>query len=168
MKFDDVNTLPPDTFVAEFGGLYEHSPWVAEGAAQQRPFASREAMLKAFSDVVHQAGHDRQIALVRTHPELGHRAGIDPALTEASAQEQGSAGLDRLSPAEYAHFQSLNTAYRDKFGMPFVICVRKAGKAVILNAMAERLLSTPEAELAEALRQIDAIASLRLQDKVTA
>lgn len=168
MTLDDVNALPVPAFVAEFGGLYEHSPWVAEGAAKQRPFASKEAMLKAFSDVVQKAGHDRQIALVRAHPELGHRAGIDPALSEASAQEQGSAGLDRLSPAEYERFHSLNTAYRDKFGMPFVICVRKAGKAVILEAMAQRLASTPEAELAEALTQIDAIASLRLQDKVKA
>lgn len=167
MTLDDVNSLPVVAFVAEFGGLYEHSPWVAEGAAVQRPFASKEVMLKAFCSVVRKAGHDSQIALVRAHPELGHRVGVGPALSEASAQEQGSAGLDRLSPAEYERFQSLNTAYRDKFGMPFVICVRKAGKAVILEAMAQRLASTPEAELAEALAQIDAIASLRLQDKVS-
>ncbi|MCX2561353.1 2-oxo-4-hydroxy-4-carboxy-5-ureidoimidazoline decarboxylase [Acetobacter farinalis] len=166
MTLDEVNALPFPAFVAAFGGVYEHSPWVAEGAAVQRPFASREDMLKAFSGVVRQAGAARQIALVQAHPELGHRVGVDPALSEASAQEQGSAGLDRLSPADYAQFQSLNAAYRAKFGMPFVICVRKAGKAVILEAMARRLASTAEEELAEALAQIDAIASLRLQDKV--
>lgn len=169
MTLDDINRLSIENFVAEFGAIYEHSPWIAEKACAYRPFSDTAQMLGAFAQVVRQADKEAQLALVKAHPELGHRAGIDQALSTESQHEQGGAGLDRLTPAEYEQFHKLNTAYREKFGMPFVICVRKAGKspkAVILEAMATRLQSSPDAELAEALTQIDAIASLRLQDKV--
>lgn len=166
-----VNTMPDATFVEVFGSVYEHSPWVAARAAGARPFASLGAMCAAFSAAMRGADEAMQYALVRAHPELGHRLGVDPGLTEASAQEQGGAGLDRLTPDEYTHFRALNDAYLQKFGMPFVICVRKVGghaKQVIAQAMERRLASTPQAELAEALHQIDAIAALRLHDKVVA
>jgi 2-oxo-4-hydroxy-4-carboxy-5-ureidoimidazoline decarboxylase len=128
-------------------------------------------MCAAFSAAMRAAPEAAQYALVRAHPELGHRLGVDPGLTADSAQEQGGAGLDRLTPEEYTHFRALNDAYTHKFGMPFVICVRKVGghaKQVIAQAMEQRLASTPQAELAEALSQIDAIAALRLHDKVVA
>lgn len=168
MLLQDVNTLSPQQFVETFGGIYEHSPWVAEAAAKQRPFASMQQMKQAFSQAVQQAPESQKLALVRAHPELGHRMGIDPELSAESTQEQGSAGLDRLSPAEYRQLRDLNDAYQKKFGMPFVICVRQATKAVILEAMEQRLTSSFTEELAEALKQIDAIAALRLQDKVQA
>ncbi|GBQ85636.1 2-oxo-4-hydroxy-4-carboxy-5-ureidoimidazoline decarboxylase [Gluconobacter albidus] len=174
MKISDVNALSAEAFVAQFGGLYEHSPWVAEGALKARPFADVDAMLSAFAQVVRSAGAEAQLALVRAHPELGHRAGIDPDLTEHSASEQASAGLDRLTPAEYERFRGLNDAYRARFSMPFVICVRKvaapgkAAKTVIMDEMERRLAGAPEQELTEALTQIDAIAGLRLKDLVTA
>ena len=167
----EVNTMPQAAFVEVFGGVYEHSPWVAQKAALSRPFADLGAMCQAFSAAMHGAGVAEQYALVRSHPELGHRLGVDAGLTAASAQEQGGAGLDRLTPEEYARFRALNDAYTQKFGMPFVICVRKVGghaKEVIAQAMERRLASTPQAELAEALHQIDAIAALRLHDKVVA
>jgi len=172
VRFAEVNALSDEAFVARFGALYEHSPWVALGALGARPFEDVAGMLGVVSRVVREAGEARQLALVRAHPELGNRAGIDPALTEASASEQGSLGLDRLSAAEYERFRALNAAYRAKFGMPFVICVRRvgtkaAGKAVILEAMERRLGSVPEVELVEALAQIDAIAGFRLRDMVT-
>ncbi|MBM3097418.1 2-oxo-4-hydroxy-4-carboxy-5-ureidoimidazoline decarboxylase [Gluconobacter cerinus] len=173
MKTSDVNAMTSDVFVQTFGGLYEHSPWVAEGALAARPFAGVEAMLAAFSDVVRNAGEEAQLALVRAHPELGHRAGIDPDLTAESASEQASAGLDRLTPAEYERFKTLNAAYGTAFSMPFVICVRKVAapgqvaKTVIMDEMERRLGGAPEAELKEALSQIDAIAGLRLKDLVT-
>lgn len=168
MRLQDVNTLSPQQFIETFGGIYEHSPWVAEAAAKQRPFASMQQMKQAFSQAVQQAPESQKLALVRAHPELGHRMGIDPELSAESTQEQGSAGLDRLSPAEYRQLRDLNDAYQKKFGMPFVICVRQATKAVILEAMEQRLTSSFTEELAEALKQIDAIAALRLQDKVQA
>lgn len=168
MLLQDVNTLSPQQFVETFGGIYEHSPWVAEAAAKQRPFASMQQMKQAFSQAVQQAPESQKLALVRAHPELGHRMGVDPDLSAESTQEQGSAGLDRLSPAEYRQLRDLNDAYQKKFGMPFVICVRQATKAVILEAMEQRLTSSFTEELAEALKQIDAIAALRLQDKVQA
>lgn len=168
MRLQDVNTLSPQQFVETFGGIYEHSPWVAEAAAKQRPFASMQQMKQAFSQAVQQAPESQKLALVRAHPELGHRMGVDPDLSTESTQEQGSAGLDRLSPAEYRQLRDLNDAYQKKFGMPFVICVRQATKAVILEAMEQRLTSSFTEELAEALKQIDAIAALRLQDKVQA
>lgn len=168
MLLQDVNTLSHQQFVETFGGIYEHSPWVAEAAAKQRPFASMQQMKHAFSQAVQQAPESQKLALVRAHPELGHRMGIDPDLSAESTQEQGSAGLDKLSPAEYKQLRDLNDAYQKKFGMPFVICVRQATKAVILEAMEQRLTSSFTEELAEALKQIDAIAALRLQDKVQA
>lgn len=168
MLLQDVNTLSPQQFIETFGGIYEHSPWVAEAAAKQRPFASMQQMKQAFSQAVQQAPESQKLALVRAHPELGHRMGVDLDLSAESTQEQGSAGLDRLSPAEYKQLRDLNDAYQKKFGMPFVICVRQATKAVILEAMEQRLTSSFTEELAEALKQIDAIAALRLQDKVQA
>ena len=166
-----INAMPLAAFVEAFGGVYEHSPWVAQKAALSRPFADFGAMCQAFSAAMHGADVAAQYALVRAHPELGHRLGVDAGLTAASAQEQGGAGLDRLTPEEYARFRTLNDAYTQKFNMPFVICVRRVGgqvKDVIAQAMEQRLASTPQAELAEALRQIDAIAALRLHDKVVA
>ncbi|MBR0560437.1 2-oxo-4-hydroxy-4-carboxy-5-ureidoimidazoline decarboxylase [Neokomagataea anthophila] len=163
---DAINQLSHSAFVECFGRVYEHSPWVADQACMHRPFSSFEAMKKVFSDVVKNAGFHEQMGLVRAHPELGHRAGIDPELSPESTSEQGQVGLDRLTPQEYAQFKCLNEAYADKFQMPFIICVRQANKKIILDAMAKRLMSTPEAELITALEQIDRIADLRLQDKV--
>lgn len=171
MTLEEVNALSVSDFVAAFGAIYEHSPWVAEEAAKARPFADLGAMRAAFSAAVRKGGTERQLALVRAHPELGNRLGIDPDLSAESAREQGGAGLDRLSPEVYEIFRRANDAYRAKFAMPFVICVRQAqgtgaARDVILAQMRRRLASTPRAELAEALTQIDAIAALRLADKM--
>lgn len=173
MKFAEVNGLSKVAFVEQFGGLYEHSPWIALGAASARPFVDVEAMLASMSEVVRASGTEVQLALVRAHPELGHRAGIDPDLTSDSASEQASAGLDRLTVADYGRFRTLNDSYRARFGMPFVICVRSVAKpgqsatTVIMDEMERRLRAAPDEELQEALAQIDAIAALRLKDLVT-
>jgi 2-oxo-4-hydroxy-4-carboxy-5-ureidoimidazoline decarboxylase len=140
--------------------LFEHSPWV-EARADARPSSGdRHADLMA---VVGDATPDEQLALIRAHPELAGKAAVDGALTEASAAEQASAGLDRLSQAEFDRFHALNTAYREKFGFPFIICVRLTNKAGILAAMARRLANDRDAEIAEALAQIGEIVRLRLE-----
>lgn len=161
---ETLNQLDEAQFVTLFGALYEHSPWIACKAFSQRPFTSPDAVLEAMKTVMAQADEADQHALVRAHPELARRVGVDPTLTSASQAEQASAGLDRLTPAEYAQFNSLNTAYRDRFAMPFVICVRLSDKELILSEMARRVQNTPEVELRTALEQIDRIAALRFAD----
>ena len=140
--------------------LFEHSPWV-EARADARPSSGdRHADLMA---VVHAATREEQLALIRAHPELAGKAAIDGGLTEASAAEQASAGLDRLTPEEFDRFHALNAAYRDRFGFPFIICVRRTNKAGILAAMERRLGHDREAEIETALAEIGEIVRLRLE-----
>ena len=141
--------------------LFEHSPWV-EARADARPTSGdRHADLMA---VVHAATLEEQLALIRAHPELAGKAAIDRTLTDASAAEQASAGLDRLSEDEFARFHALNAAYRERFDFPFIICVRLTDKAGILAAMEARLANDREAEIATAIAQIGEIVRLRLED----
>lgn len=142
--------------------LFEHSPWVEARADAAPSSGDRWADLMA---VVHGATPDEQLALIRAHPELAGKPAIDRTLTADSAAEQASAGLDRLSEAEFARFQALNAAYRERFGFPFIICVRLTDKAGILAAMERRLGNDRDTEIAEALVQIGAIVRLRLEDR---
>lgn len=142
--------------------LFEHSPWVEERADARPSSGDRHADLMA---VLYDATPDEQLALIRAHPELAGKAAIDRTLTEASAAEQASAGLDRLSPEEYDRFHALNAAYRERFAMPFIICVRLTDKAGILSEMERRLGNERDAEVATALQQIGEIVRLRLQDQ---
>lgn len=140
--------------------LFEHSPWV-EARADARPSSGdRHADLMA---VLYDATPEEQLALIRAHPELAGKAAVDGTLTEASAAEQASAGLDRLTQAEFDRFHALNAAYRERFGFPFIICVRLTDKAGILAAMERRLGHDRDAEIAEALAQIGEIVRLRLE-----
>jgi len=140
--------------------LFEHSPWV-EARADARPSSGdRHADLMA---VVREASPEEQLALIRAHPELAGKAAIDGSLTEASAAEQASAGLDRLTPAEYARFHALNAAYREIFDFPFIICVRRTDKGAILAAMERRLANDRATEIATALDEIGEIVRLRLE-----
>ncbi|CCW16446.1 2-oxo-4-hydroxy-4-carboxy--5-ureidoimidazoline (OHCU) decarboxylase [Sphingobium indicum BiD32] len=141
--------------------LFEHSPWV-EARADARPASGdRHADLMA---VLHDATPDEQLALIRAHPELAGKAAIDRTLTDASAAEQASAGLDRLTQQEYDRFHALNAAYRERFDFPFIICVRLTDKAGILAAMEQRLGHGRDEEIATALAQIGEIVRLRLGD----
>ena len=136
--------------------LFEHSPWV-EARATSRSHADLMA-------VVYAATPDEQLALIRAHPELAGKAAIDRTLTDASAAEQASAGLDRLIPTEFKFFHALNAAYCERFGFPFIICVRLTDKAGILVAMKERLANDRATEIATALGQVGEIVRLRLAD----
>lgn len=141
--------------------LFEHSPWVEARADERVSSGDRHADLMA---VVREASAEEQLALIRAHPELAGKAALDRTLTEASAAEQASAGLDRLSEAEFARFHALNAAYRERFGFPFIICVRLTDKAGILNAMEARLANDRDTEIATAIAQIREIVRLRLED----
>jgi 2-oxo-4-hydroxy-4-carboxy-5-ureidoimidazoline decarboxylase len=142
--------------------LFEHSPWVEARADARPPSGDRHADLMA---VVHDATPEEQLALIRAHPELAGKAAIDRTLTQDSAAEQASAGLDRLTPAEFEAFHTLNAAYRARFGFPFIICVRLTDKAGILSAMEERLRHDRDTEITTAIGEIGKIVRLRLEDR---
>ena len=150
-----------DAFVARYGALFEHSPWVVERAAEHLPLPDLHTGLMA---VVHAATSEERLALIRAHPELAGKAAIDRTLTGASAAEQASAGLDRLSVEEFETFHALNAAYRERFDFPFIICVRLTDKAGILAAMATRLGNDRDIEIAAAIAEIGKIVRLRLED----
>jgi OHCU decarboxylase len=147
-------------FVQTYADIFEHSPWVPERAFCRGPFADKLSLHAAFVAVVNEAGEDEKLALIRAHPELGARI----ALTDASTAEQQGAGLKNLTEEEFNRFSALNAAYREKFGFPFVICVRRHTKSSILAAFAERLAQNQAAERAAALAEIYEIAKLRLED----
>lgn len=150
-------------FIARYGGIYEHSPWVAEEAA---PFfsddADGESLASVMADCVDNASTDRQLALIRAHPDLAGQASIAGMLTADSTTEQASAGLDWCTPVEYARFQALNSGYWERFGFPFVMAVRGSTRADILNAFEARLQNDYDEEFETALAEIHKIARLRL------
>jgi 2-oxo-4-hydroxy-4-carboxy-5-ureidoimidazoline decarboxylase len=148
-------------FVRRFGFLFEHSPWVVARAAARRPFADLHAGLM---QAVYDATPEERLALIRAHPELAGKAAIDKTLTAESTAEQASAGLDRLTEAEFARFHELNARYRERFAFPFVICVRLTDKAGILAAMERRLGNDRDAELDAAIAEVGKIVRLRLED----
>ena len=149
-------------FVARLGGIYEHSPWVAERAFAARPFPSKDALHAALQRTIQGASPDEQLALIRAHPELLGK--LEAAqLTEASRGEQAGAGLDRCSAAQKARMQALNRAYREKFGFPFIVAVKGLDWAGIIERIEARLENTREVEFAAALREIGRIAQLRLE-----
>src|SRR5215203_1897853 len=156
--------LDREAFVAAYGPLFEHSPWVAEDAYERGPYPDREALEAGLAEAMYAAPRERRLALVRAHPDLAGKAAIEGTLTPDSRREQSSAGLDRLTPGEYEAFTRTNTAYRERFGFPFVVCVREHDKASILATAEARLQHDPEQEVRTALDEIAKIARLRLRD----
>lgn len=150
-------------FVQRYGGVYEHSPWVAEKAAPLvDDSADVDVIARVMADCVDNASEERQLALIRVHPDLAGKAAIAGSLTDESESEQASAGLDRCTPEEYERFQALNTAYRRKFGFPFVMAVRNCSREQILAAFESRLENDYDEEFENALLEIHKIARMRL------
>ena len=166
-----LSSLPDmdrDAFVAAFGGVFEHSPWVAEGAWAAAPFHGLDRLHEAMVAVLRAAPRQRRLALIRAHPDLAGKAAIAGQVTRESRGEQAGAGLDRLTPDEYARFRKLNRAYRERFAFPFILAVKGLDKARILESFVERLENTPDAEFDRCLTEIAKIARLRLADLVGA
>lgn len=159
----DINALSEADFVAAFGDVAEHSPWVAEQAATHRPFADRAAMIAAFEQTLRAAGPEAQLALVRAHPDLATRA----RLTADSANEQKGVGLDSLTAAEFARFTDFNERHKRLFGFPFIFAVKGATKHQILAAFADRIDKTKDEEFAITLDQVARIFRFRIEDRVT-
>jgi len=166
IRLSQLNSVSLDEFVRIIGPVFEDSPWIAEATRSKRPFASVEALHLALCETVADAGGEKQLALIRAHPDLVGKLALTGQLTEASTGEQASAGLDRLAPREVELFQSNNAAYKEKFGFPFVICARLNKKEAILNGFKVRLQNSREQEIKTALEEIGKIAYLRLQDIV--
>lgn len=165
-SLDDVNALDRSEFIARFGDIAEHSRWVAEAAERCRPFADRRAMSEAFVDAVLSAGEPEKLALIRAHPDLAGRAAMAGDIADESRREQSAAGLDRLTAKEYSRFSALNKVYREKFRFPFILAVKGADKHKILRSFAERIENEPEAEFANAIRQVAQIVAFRIEERV--
>jgi len=164
MRLSQLNSVSLDEFVRLVGPVFERSPWIAEATWANRPFASVEELHRALCETVQSAGEEKQLALIRAHPDLVGKLAMAGQLTRESSGEQASAGLDKLSPEEVALFQSNNAAYQAKFGFPFVICARLNKKEAILDGFRVRLQNSREQEIKTALEEIGKIAYLRLQD----
>ncbi|WP_197416628.1 allantoate amidohydrolase [Herbaspirillum rubrisubalbicans] len=166
---DQLNQAERSAFIAALHGIYEHSPWIPERAAAQRPFRTLTALKLALQNVVSEASHAEQLGLIRAHPELAGRAAIAGELTAESTGEQARAGLNLCSPEEFATLQTLNANYNAKFGFPFILAVKGptgAGltRQQIIATFSRRLRNQVADELREALRQIGRIAELRLNE----
>jgi N-carbamoyl-L-amino-acid hydrolase len=170
LTLEQLNAASETEASTLLAGLYEHSPWIAQAAMAQRPFRSLAQLKHALAGIVRQAGREAQLELIRAHPELAGKAMVSKTLTAESTSEQGKAGLADCTPEEFAKIQTLNTAYNDKFGFPFILAVRGPrgnglDRREIIDTFARRLDNHPDFELAEALRNIHRIAELRLNDK---
>ena len=154
-----------DDFLARFGGIFEHSQWVAEQAYDASGVAEpltaskvHGAMVSAFRA----ASYEAKLAVLRAHPDLAGKLAISGGLTEDSKKEQAGAGLDRLTPEEHARFTTVNTSYTTKFGFPFIIAVKGLNKDDILSAFETRINNTKDQEFETACAQVERIALLRL------
>jgi len=160
-----INTLTEDDFIATFGDLYEHSLWAAEGALQYRPYDTFTSMLNAFQYTVDHASKEQQLALLQAHPELGEKK--LESLTPSSLDEQTNAGLTQVDESTKAEFKTLNKAYRERHGFPFIIAVAGLNAQHILVALKERLSKPTSEEFPTALEQVHRIADIRLHQRVT-
>jgi 2-oxo-4-hydroxy-4-carboxy-5-ureidoimidazoline decarboxylase len=152
-------------FVRRFGGIYEHSPWIAEECFD--PAAMVEdinQLANVFAAHVDRADSERKLALIRAHPDLAGKAAVRGELTEDSSAEQASAGIDQCTKDEYEQFQRLNSQYKEKFGFPFVMAVRNSNRQEILAAFRRRLANDRQTEFDTAIAEIHKIARLRLQE----
>jgi 2-oxo-4-hydroxy-4-carboxy-5-ureidoimidazoline decarboxylase len=157
-----LSAAPKRKFVATLGGIFEHTPWIAERAYERRPFASVDALHAAMLAVLAAAPREAKLALICAHPELAGKEAAAGTMTADSVGEQASAGLDRCTPDELARLRAGNAAYSEKFGFPFVMAVKGRSRQEILAALAERIGNTREAELARCLEEIGKIARMRL------
>jgi 2-oxo-4-hydroxy-4-carboxy-5-ureidoimidazoline decarboxylase len=151
-----------EEFVARYGGIYEHSRWVAEQVFDQQPIDDSINLAPLLAACVDRADEEVQLTLIRAHPDLAGKAAIAGELTEDSSIEQKRAGINQCTPEEFEEFQSLNKRYKDKFGFPFVMAVRNSTRQEILAAFAARLDNDKDTEFKTAISEIHQIAELRL------
>jgi 2-oxo-4-hydroxy-4-carboxy-5-ureidoimidazoline decarboxylase len=163
----DLNASGKDDFVGALANIFEYSPWIAERAASARPFAGVNQLFAAMKAAVDRAAPELRLALIKAHPDLASKTQRAAGLTMESGAEQNSAGLDRLSDAEYEAFERVNSAYRAKFGFPYIVSVRRHTRDSILRDFERRLPNDAETETRKSIEEICRIAALRLDQLVT-
>jgi 2-oxo-4-hydroxy-4-carboxy-5-ureidoimidazoline decarboxylase len=161
-SLSELNQMSQEEFVEALGAVFEHTPAIAHCCWNLRPFADVTLLHQNMVDVVKAMSQEQQLALIRAHPDLGSKA----KMAASSVQEQAGVGLAQLTSEEYDRFQSLNQAYKDKFGFPLIIAVKNHTKFSIQEAFERRLENTVDAEMAQALAEIVQIARFRLLDLV--
>lgn len=160
----DLSVLDEGRFVDTLRSLFEHSPWVAAAAWRRRPFGSAAELQRALEAAMREAPAERQLALIRAHPDLAGREAEQGTLTRESSREQASAGLDRLTAAEVEALRRLNRSYRERFGFPLIVCVREHTQESIMAWGTARLEHSREQEIDIAIGEISKIVRLRLGD----
>ncbi len=161
-----LNACSRDEFVEALGNVFEYSPWIAEQAAIARPLEGVQQLFDTMKTVVDQTAPDLRLALIRGHPDLANKTQRAAGLTAESSAEQNGAGLDRLSDAEFKAFERVNSAYRTKFGFPYIVCARRHTKDSILRAFERRLLNDTATEVQNSINEIYRIAALRVAELV--
>jgi len=159
--------MPPENFVEKFGGVFEHSKWIAERALKRGLAPANDSaagMHSALCTVFRGASDEERLGVLNAHPDLAGKLAAAKKLTQESTSEQASAGLDHLSDEERARFTQLNETYVKKFGFPFIIAVKGLTKSDIINAFEQRIEHSRDAEFATACKQVERIALLRLND----
>lgn len=170
LTLEQLNAADAATATDLLDGLYEHSPWIAAKALEQRPFKSMAHIKHAMAKVLAESSEQAQLDLIRAHPELAGKQMETNTLTAESTNEQKKAGLTNCTPEELDHIRKLNAEYGKRFGFPFILAVRGArglglNKAEIIATFERRMFNHPAYEQAEALRNIHRIAEIRLNDK---
>lgn len=163
IKLTELNGLDNEEFTIMLGEIFEHSPWVASKTAPYRPFPSVEALHQTMTEIVSNTTEEEKLELIRAHPNLGDRI----EMSDDSTKEQQGAGLQNLTEEEYKSFYSLNQAYMNKFGFPFIFAVKGKTKEDIHEALKRRIENSKTDEFKTALSEIYKIAAFRLQDKIT-
>lgn len=166
-----ASEMTRDTFVFEFGGIFEHSAWIAEGAFDLElgpTHDNAQGVHQALARVFRSATEEQRLGVLTAHPDLAGKLAAAKRLTAESTAEQAAAGLDTLTAEEHASFTELNEAYTTKFGFPFIIAVRDNTKATIMAAFKRRISNDRDAEFSEACKQVERIAELRLIEKFQA
>jgi OHCU decarboxylase len=158
-----AESLSREAFIERFGGIYEHSPWVAEQCFASAAGVGAIELASIFAKCVDTADHETKLQLIRAHPDLAGRAAVRGELTADSTDEQASAGIDQCTSEEYERFVSFNSAYGEKFGFPFVMAVKNSNRREILAAFAERIENDVDTEFETAIQEIHKIARLRLE-----
>ncbi|ADZ93014.1 2-oxo-4-hydroxy-4-carboxy-5-ureidoimidazoline decarboxylase [Marinomonas mediterranea] len=162
-RLDGLSNLNKEDFILLFGSVYEHSDWVAEALYNKTvEFNSVETLKHEMKLIVDNSDMETKLALLRAHPDLAGKAALAGELTDSSTEEQAGAGLDQCTEAELAHFLTLNNSYKDKFGFPFIMAVKGATKAQILEGFISRTPNDRQTEFDTAIQEVHKIAGFRL------
>ncbi|MEE9455254.1 MAG: 2-oxo-4-hydroxy-4-carboxy-5-ureidoimidazoline decarboxylase [Paracoccaceae bacterium] len=162
---NDPREMSKADFVAQFGGVYEHSVWIAEKACGHGlPMDANDVdtLCKYLRNIIETAGSEAQLTLLRAHPDLAGKLAKSGDLTDDSNAEQASAGLDQCNDAEFSEFNDLNNRYKTRFGFPYILAVKGRNRQEILANFRARIDNKPTVEFREALDQVHQIARLRL------